>query len=102
MLLKPMYQVDALTHIGPIVGYACDCIQMMLSIYEGCSFFIFSPIGANVKDNVLGFGVFLMLVLEVLECGFSMFVNNCLAWSKVKSNHIEISLPLNSTRKQAV
>ncbi len=33
VLLKPMYWVDALAHVGLVVGYACDCIHMMLSIY---------------------------------------------------------------------
>ncbi len=69
---------------------------------KSCLFFIFSPISANVEDNALGFGVFFMLVLEVLVCVFSMFVNNCLAWSKVKTNLIEISSMLNSSKKRVV
>lgn len=90
-----------MAHVDPIAGYACDCIPMMFSIYEECSFFIFTPASVGVEDNGLGLGVSPMLVFEMLVLVFSMFVNSCLTRSKVKLDHIKISLMLNSTKKQA-
>jgi hypothetical protein len=94
-----MYQVNDWAHVGPIVEYAADCIHMMVSIYEECSFFIFALANVSVDDDSLEFEVFPMLVDEVLVHVFSMFVKGCLVWSKVKLDHINISSMLNFTKK---
>jgi hypothetical protein len=71
----------------------------MLPIYEEHLFLIFAPSNVSVEDDGLGFEVFPMLVFEVLVHVFSIFVNGCLVWSKVKLDHINISLMLNFTKK---